>query len=339
MLKFSRLFLLAVIAAMLLASVANWALVDEMDRTALGADLELTIANGASARSVLNQLAEVKVLKYPRLIEWYSRWKYRGQPGFKSGKYLLAKGSTTRQILEQLRQGRVELESVRLIEGWTFMQFRKLLAEQPDLVHDWSALSDREVMAQLGAAALHPEGRFFPDTYRFAAGTEEDTIYRLAYGRMQHELADAWNQRDVTLPLKNADELLTFASIVEKETGRADERAKIAGVFANRLRIGMRLQTDPTVIYGLGKNYDGDIRNRDIDTDTPYNTYTRAGLPPTPIAMPGSESLLAAAHPDHFAALYFVATGLSDGSTHFSNTLIEHNAAVARYLQRTRGGS
>jgi UPF0755 protein len=192
------------------------------------------------------------------------------------------------------------------------------------------------IMQQLGASGLHPEGRFFPDTYRFAAGTADSAVYRMAYERMQRELAAAWQQSAPDSVLEGPDQLLIFASLIEKETGREDERGKVAGVFANRLRIGMRLQSDPTVIYGLGASYDGDIRSRDLVTDTPYNTYTRAGLPPTPIAMPGAASLRAAVHPDKIQALYFVATGNGDGSHHFSATLEEHNAAVARFLRKLK---
>ena len=192
-------------------------------------------------------------------------------------------------------------------------------------------------MKSLGHAELPAEGRFFPDTYRFAAGTPDSAVYRMAFERMELELQRAWQDRAAELPLATPAELLTFASIVEKETGREDERARVAAVFANRLRMGMKLQSDPTVIYGLGDKYDGDIRSRDLVTDTPYNSYTRTGLPPTPIAMPGAASLQAAAHPADSKALFFVATGNGDGSHHFSATLEEHNAAVASFLKRTRG--
>ena len=251
----------------------------------------------------------------------------------------LTAGSTPRQIIDQLRQGRVALEQITLIEGWSFAQFRQALNAHGGITHAWRSLSPAAIMRQLGHADVHPEGRFFPDTYRFAAGTPDSTLYRLAYERMARELAQAWEQRPADSPLNTPDQLLTFASVVEKETGREDERTRVAGVFANRLRIGMRLQSDPTVIYGLGAAYDGDIRSRDLTTDTPYNTYTREGLPPTPIAMPGAAALRAAARPDATRALYFVATGNGDGSHQFSATLTEHNAAVARFLRRTRGRS
>jgi UPF0755 protein len=195
-------------------------------------------------------------------------------------------------------------------------------------------MTDAEVMRALGHEGELAEGRFFPDTYRFAAGTADRKILEGAYERMQAELNNAWTARAPNLPLASSDQALIMASIVEKETGREDERARVAAVFLNRLRIGMRLQTDPTVIYGLGERYDGTIHTRDLETDTPYNTYTRAGLPPTPIALPGAASLQSVMHPADSDALYFVATGDGDGSHHFSTTLAEHDVAVRAYLRK-----
>jgi UPF0755 protein len=253
------------------------------------------------------------------------------------GTYEIAAHSTPLQILEQLREGRIVLHQFTIIEGWTFAQLRAALLADAAIEPAWRSLNDAQLMAALGAGGQHPEGRFFPDSYRFAPGTPDSRVYQLAFERMRDELARAWQSRDPLLPVKSPDELLTLASIVEKETGREDERALVAAVFANRLRIGMKLQTDPTVIYGLGAAYDGDIRSRDLVTDTPYNTYTRYGLPPTPIALPGAASLTAAAQPAKSQALYFVATGKGDGSHHYSATLAEHNAAVQSFLARTRG--
>jgi UPF0755 protein len=193
------------------------------------------------------------------------------------------------------------------------------------------------IMSAIGHAGEHPEGRFFPDTYRFAGGTTDRDLYALAYRKMADTLEAAWSARAAALPLSNAYEALTLASIVEKETGLASERPRIAGVFTTRLRRNMRLQTDPTVIYGLGANYDGNIRERDLRTDTPYNTYTRAGLPPTPIALPSKEAIEAVTRPLETGDIFFVATGNGDGSHEFSATLEAHNAAVARYLARLRG--
>ena len=194
-------------------------------------------------------------------------------------------------------------------------------------------MSDEAIMAQLERAGVHPEGRFFPDTYTYAKGSSDIAVLRRALHAMDRRLADAWAMRAANTPLKSADEALILASIVEKETGKAADRAQIAGVFSNRLRVGMLLQTDPSVIYGLGTKFDGNLRKRDLQTDTPWNTYTRAGLPPTPIAMPGKAALMAAVQPEQTKALYFVARG--DGSSHFSATLDEHNRAVNRYQ---RGG-
>jgi UPF0755 protein len=230
--------------------------------------------------------------------------------------------------------GRVVLEQLTIVEGWNFAQLRRALDAHPALVHVLHGLSDEALMSVLGHEGQPAEGQFFPDTYRFAAGTSDRRILELAYDRMQHELTQAWQSRAPNLPLANAGEALIMASIVEKETAREDERAKVAAVFVNRLRRGMRLQSDPTVIYGLGARYDGDIHTRDLETDTPYNSYTRAGLPPTPIALPGAASLQATLHPADTDALYFVATGNGDGSHQFSATLEQHDVAVRAYLHK-----
>jgi UPF0755 protein len=226
-------------------------------------------------------------------------------------------------------QGDEAYERVRMIEGWTFAQLRAELARAPYLLNASATMSDAEMMAAIGAPGLAPEGRFFPDTYVYGRGVSDLTVLRRAYRAMQRRLAAAWADRAGNLPLGSPDDALVLASIVEKETGRASDRARIAGVFVNRLRLGMPLQTDPTVIYGLGARFDGRLRRRDLVTDTPYNTYTRAGLPPTPIAMPGMASLRAAVIPAPTTALYFVARG--DGSSEFSDSLDAHNRAVDRY--------
>ena len=214
--------------------------------------------------------------------------------------------------------------------GWLakVRQMRAALARE-ELRHDTASLSDAEIMQQLGRPGVPAEGRFFPDTYAYAKGSSDLAVLRRALHAMDRHLEAAWAQRSADTPLKSADEALVLASIVEKETGQAADRPQIAGVFANRLRTGMLLQTDPTVIYGLGEKFDGNLRKRDLQTDTPWNTYTRTGLPPTPIAMPGKASLMAAVQPQATRALYFVARG--DGSSHFSATLEEHNRAVQRY--------
>lgn len=333
-----RTLLVVLLLAIAAVAGAGYTLREELSRAAVTeGERSFQVAAGASLRSVLGELTRERLVRHPRLLEAWARWHYGARVGLKSGRYAFASGSTPRELIEQMRAGRVVLEQLTLIEGWNFAQFRQAIDAHPTVAHGWRGLTPAAIMKALGQEGLPAEGRFFPDTYRFAAGTADGAVYRMAFERMQRELARAWQERSGSLPLSSPEQLLTFASIVEKETGREDERARVAAVFANRLRIGMRLQSDPTVIYGLGESYDGDIRSRDLVTDTPYNTYTREGLPPTPIAMPGAASLQAAAHPAGDKALYFVATGNGDGSHHFSSTLEEHNAAVARFLRRTRG--
>ncbi len=227
------------------------------------------------------------------------------------------------------------LSQVTIVEGWSFAQMRLALDANSDLVHAWRHLDDAALMSALGLKGSPSEGRFFPDTYRFAAGTADRHIYELALQSMNERLQQEWAARAPDLPVHSPQEALILASIVEKETGREDERAKVAAVFINRLRLGMRLQSDPTVIYGLGARYDGNLRRRDLETDGPYNSYTRSGLPPTPIALPGDASLHAALHPAAIDALYFVATGAGDGSHQFSATYAEHDLALKRFLKRT----
>ena len=294
------------------------------------------VASGVSLRSVLTDLANKGALRWPRLVEWYARYTFPGLARAQAGDYEIAPHSSGLQILQQLREGRVVLQQFTIIEGWTFAQMRASLAVNPALGHVWAALTDSQIMSELGAPGVHPEGQFFPDSYRFAADTPDSRIYQLAYRRMQLELDAAWKKHVPGVPVHTPQQLLILASVIEKETGREDERGLVAAVFTNRLRVGMKLQSDPTVIYGLGSAYDGDLRSRDLVNDTPYNSYTRYGLPPTPIALPGSAALLAAAQPASSAALYFVATGNGDGSHHFSSTLAEHNNAVRRFLARTR---
>jgi UPF0755 protein len=241
----------------------------------------------------------------------------------KAGSYEVDAGLTALTLLDKLTRGDVLQGEVVLVEGKTFRQFRAVLNENPDLVHDSQKLGDQEILTRLGAGEGHPEGLFYPDTYVFNKGSSDLDVLRRAYKSMQPRLAAAWEKRDASVPLKSPYELLTLAS----------DRPQVAAVFANRLRRGMLLQTDPTVIYGLGQRFNGNLRKVDLQTDTPWNTYTRPGLPPTPIAMPGMASLLAAANPPASDRLYFVARG--DGSSHFSATLDAHNNAVNKY-QRNR---
>ncbi|MFO7326646.1 MAG: endolytic transglycosylase MltG, partial [Pseudomonadota bacterium] len=240
-------------------------------------------------------------------------------------------------ILRNMVDGKVVTETITILEGWTFAQMRQQLARARDLKQTIAGYTDEEIMRELGVPDLAAEGRFAPDTYVYAPGVTTDMqIIRLAYENQRRNLYEAWDARQPDLPISTPDEALVLASIIEKETGLASERARIAGVFVNRLRIGMRLQSDPTVIYGMRERYDGNIRRSDLTRDTPWNTYTRAGLPPTPIALPGRDAIFAALNPEHTDALFFVAVGDGSGGHYFSATLAEHNRAVARYLDRLR---
>lgn len=246
-----------------------------------------------------------------------------------AGSYEVGPGVTPWQLLEKLTAGDVTQTSLVIVEGKTFRDLRAVIDAHPDLRHDTAGLSGAEILQRIGAAEAHPEGLFFPDTYLFARQSSDLAIYRRAYDAMAKYLTSAWEKRDPSVPYRNIGEALIMASIVEKETGAPADRGKVASVFVNRLRRGMLLQTDPTVIYGLGEKFDGNLRKRDLEADTPWNTYTRAGLPPTPIALPGLASIEAALNPPKTDFLYFVARG--DGSSAFSRTLEEHNRAVAKY--------
>jgi UPF0755 protein len=295
----------------------------------------LVVKPGATVRAVLAELDTQGALADRRAVELFLR--ARGWPQIKTGHYEIPAQASPQEILRQLSEGRVVLEALTVIEGWTFADMRRAIEAHAQIKVTLRGKDIAGIMSAIGHAGEHPEGRFFPDTYRFAGGTTDRDLYALAYRKMADTLDAAWSARAAALPLANAYEALTLASIVEKETGLASERPRIAGVFTTRLRRNMRLQTDPTVIYGLGANYDGNIRERDLRTDTPYNTYTRGGLPPTPIALPSKEAIEAVTRPLETGDIFFVATGIGDGSHVFSATLEEHNAAVARYLARLRG--
>jgi UPF0755 protein len=297
--------------------------------------LLLNVKPGASVRSVLAELESRGALNDRRGTELVLRM--RGWPAIKTGRYEIVARASVEEILAQLVSGRVLLETLTIVEGWTFADMRRAVEAHTEVKATLKGREVADLMAAIDRAGEHPEGRFFPDTYRFAAGTTDREIYALSYRKMAEALESAWTRRAAALPLKDAYEALILASIVEKETGLASERPRIAGVFTTRLRRNMRLQTDPTVIYGIGASYDGNIRERDLRTDTPYNTYTRGGLPPTPIALPSREALEAVARPLETGDIFFVATGLGDGSHVFSTTLEQHNAAVAQYLARLRG--
>jgi len=288
----------------------------------------IVVQPGTSLRAFARGLYEKDILPDPKSLVWLAHLKGQGRD-LKVGEYRFESGISASELLEQVVEGRVIEYPLVLIEGWTFKQMRQALARAPKLNQTLAGLSDKEVMGRLNQPRLFPEGRFFPDTYRYPVGTTDLALLKIAFEKMQRRLEREWEGREPGLPLKDADEALVLASIIEKETGLASERPLIAGVFINRLRKNMRLQTDPTVIYGLGERFDGNLRRRDLRNDTPYNTYTRRGLPPTPIAMPSGEAIRAALHPAQTSALYFVSRG--DGSHVFSETLEEHNRAVAKY--------
>jgi len=298
--------------------------------TLAGASVELSIEPGTSPAEVARAWVAAGVQTDARwLYQWF---RVSGQARLiRAGSYEVHAGVTPRELLDKMVRGDQVLEQLRLIEGWNWRQVRAALAAAPALKPATAAMSDAELMAALGLPGVAPEGRFFPDTYAYSRGVSDLTLLRRAQAAMRHRLDAAWAARAPDLPLKSPDEALILASIVEKETGSAADRTKVAGVFVNRLRMGMPLQTDPTVIYGLGPAFDGNLRKRDLLADTPFNSYTRGGLPPTPIAMPGAASLQAALNPTRFKALYFVARG--DGSSEFSDDLDAHNRAVNKFLR------
>jgi UPF0755 protein len=300
--------------------------------------VRIEVDPGASVRGVLARLEAGGSLRNARAVAWYLRLHGR-RPRVQSGAYELPAHASPAQILALFEEGKVILEQVTVVEGATFADFLEALEQHPRIAHTLHGKSAADIMAALGHPGVAAEGEFFPDTYRFAANTTDAAILALAYDSMQRALAAAWQVRNPDLPVATPYEALILASMIEKEAALESERAIIAGVFVNRLRKGMRLQSDPTVVYGLGEQYDGSIHTRDLLRDNPYNTYTREGLPPTPIALPGRESLLAAVRPADTAALYFVATGLGDGAHHFSSTLQEHNSAVQTYLGRLRAAA
>lgn len=325
-----RFFLLIILAVLALGAGAAWWL-----HAPLGMDkdtVDLSIEPGTSPRGVARAVADAGVQVDPRVL--YAWFRVSGQDRqIRAGSYELDRGTTPRSLLQKLVRGDEALRSVTLVEGWNFRQMRAALAASEQLKPDTAGLSNEAIMVALGRPGVHPEGRFFPDSYTYAKGSSDLAVMRRAMQAMDKKLDAAWSQRQADTPLKSADEALILASIIEKETGRASDRLLVAGVFTNRMRIGMPLQTDPTVIYGMGDAFDGNLRKRDLQTDTPWNTYTRGGLPPTPIAMPGKAALLAAVQPGQTRALYFVAKG--DGTSHFSPSLEEHNRAVNQY-QRGR---
>ncbi|SNR84823.1 UPF0755 protein [Methylobacillus rhizosphaerae] len=325
-------FLLVALAVIGFAAWMTYFLVTPLQFATQTVEFELRM--GSSLRTTAQQLVDQGVLQEPwRFILLVRAMKMSA--GIKAGNYLLESGQTPYELFTTLSNGNVTQDSITFIEGWNFSQMRQALNKHESIRHLTMAYTDAEIMHNINAAETLPEGLFFPDTYYFSRGMSDQDILKRAYVAMQNRLRAAWEQRAAGLPYASPYEALIMASIVEKETGMASERPVIAGVFLNRLRVGMRLQTDPTVIYGMGESFDGNLRKRDLTSDTPFNTYTRAGLPPTPIAMPGMAAITAALHPATTNAFYFVGKG--DGSHQFSRTLSEHNRAVVRY--QLKGGN
>jgi UPF0755 protein len=321
--------ILVIIVILSLAAAAG--LVFWAQEPIIGADrkpIEFSIKSGSGVRSGMEQIAAAGVPVNPVLLGLLARLRGKSTR-LKAGNYELKPGTTPLALIDQLVRGEFAQEGLAIIEGWTFRQMRKAIAEHPALKHDTAHLSDKELLAKVTPDYTHPEGLFFPDTYRFAKGSSDLQVYKQSHALMQKRIEEEWARRDPSVPYKNPYEALIMASIVEKETGQKLERDMIAGVFVNRLKRGMLLQTDPTVIYGIGDKFDGNIRKRDLETDTPYNTYKRTGLPPTPIALPGSEAIAAALKPAKTDALYFVSRG--NGTSHFSSNLPDHNRAVNKY--------
>jgi UPF0755 protein len=333
------IFLLVVVLAVAAAGALVYVRFERFQNTAIP-DLTpgqtLQVRRGDSFARVLQRLREAGITTGHDL-EWQLLARQMDVAArLKVGEYPLTPGTSPRALLQRMRDGKVLQYRFTIVEGWNIRQLRAALARATPLEHRSDALDDAALMQALGFAGQHPEGRFLPQTYTYTRGDTDLDVLRQAHAGMEKTLAQVWAQRAPDLPLSSPEQALILASIVEKETGIAQERPQIAGVFARRLKVGMPLQTDPTVIYGLGSAYDGNIRRRDLTTDTPYNTYTRVGLTPTPIAMPGLDALKAAVNPAPGDALFFVALGDGSGRHVFSSSLAEHNAAVARYLRNLR---
>ena len=328
--KALRFAILLLLAAVVAASAATWWWLHR-PLPLIDAPVELSIEPGSSPRAIADAWVKAGIDTQPlALYEWF-RWSGRSRR-IRAGSYEVTAGTTPIRLLEKMVRGDESLAVIRIGEGWTFRQVRAELAGADALKPASATMSDAELMQAIGAAGESPEGRFHPDTYSYSKGSTDLAVLERAHRAMRQGLAAAWQERASDTPLKNADEALILASIVEKETGLGADRGLVAGVFINRLRAGMPLQTDPTVIYGLGGAFDGNLRKHDLLADTPYNTYTRAGLPPTPIALPSNAALLAAVRPEQTRALYFVARG--DGSSEFSETLSQHNRAVNRFQRK-----
>lgn len=325
-----RLFVWSILAAILAVAILVYQLL-RFQHGSITLPQQPTIfliKSGSNIKSIAQDLSMQKIINDPWLFILLA--KVKGvETRVRAGEYQIETGMTAEELLEKFIQGSAIQYSFTVIEGWSFRQMLAAIAEDPVIEHTLEGKDNQEIMTLIGYPDQHPEGMFFPDTYRFPKGTSDVDFLRRAYQVMQKHLTREWNQRDSGLPLESSYDALILASIIEKETGAGFERPLISGVFIRRLQRNMRLQTDPTIIYGLGEAFDGDIRFRDLKKDTPYNTYLHGGLTPTPIALPGLEAIRAALHPAKTEALYFVSKG--DGTHHFSATLEEHNAAVGRY--------
>lgn len=330
-----RAFALLLVLSVAATGVAAWGVHRYRSEPVVSssAPVRVMVPKGASLRGIASELQR-------RGIDVSERWlqlagRLRGDTDrIKSGLYELAPGTTLQALLDKMVAGNVLMTDIRFTEGWTFRQMRAAIDRHPDLAHDTASLDEKALLSRIGATETNAEGLFFPDTYLFTPGSSDLDVYRGAYRRMKRTLEDAWNSRRPDVPLRSQYELLVLASIVEKETGSPADRDKVAAVFVNRLRRGMMLQSDPTTIYGLGERFDGNLRRADLRADTPYNTYTRGGLPPTPISLPGKTAIAATVNPARIDALYFVARG--DGTSEFSDDLSAHNRAVARYQLKQR---
>lgn len=325
--KFIRTCLLLLLLAAAGAGGAAWWWLQ--NPLTLSADsVEVSIEPGTLPREVATTWTQAGVQADASLL--YAWFRLSGQAHkIRAGSYQISRGITPKGLLDKMVRGDEVLATVKLIDGWTFRQFRAELARSPSLKQTTAGMTEAQLMEAIGSPGMRAEGRFYPDTYAFSKGASDLVVLKRAHRTMMRHLETAWSERAADTPLKSMDEALILASIVEKETGVASERGLVAGVFVNRLRIGMPLQTDPTIIYGMGESFAGNIRKRDLQADNPYNSYLRVGLPPTPIAMPGKAALLAAVRPDPTKALYFVARG--NGTSQFSDNLADHNRAVNQY--------
>jgi UPF0755 protein len=330
----------AVVLAGCAAAGALWWAASTLDaRSPLQTVMRYKVAPGTSFARVAHELASQGVVAHPKILAQYARWS--GQAAaVKAGEYEISPGITPRELLSKMVLGQVLLHSFTIVDGWRVQEVLEALRRNPDvtttLPPGTPAAVSAALMEKVGSPGVFAEGQFLPETYRFVSGTSDVDVLRQAHAALSRELQTAWAERDPDLPLHDANELLIMASIIQKESGIAQEIPKIAGLYLHRLSIGMRLQADPTVIYGLGEHYDGDIRTADLRTDGPYNTYTRIGLPPTPIALPSAAVIRATAHPAKTDAVYFVASIKGDGTHVFSSTLEQHNAAVAAYVAHQR---